>query len=283
MKDARVAAVVATYNRKELLRKCCQALLSQTRPLNEIIVIDGNSTDGTDQMLKQEFPQVTYIRLRENMGSSGHFHEGIKLAYEKGHDWIWIMDDDVVPYKDTLEKLLSEVVGKKAKAIVPKMVNDLQKPYDNSKPSPLFAGGLISRDCVGAVGLPLKEFFIYCDDTEYWWRLNKRKFLVLQSKQALVQHTDWANQPKRLKKILGIKIQRPVYPDWKSYYIIRNHILLHIIHKKIFSALLFATFGAVKEIFACSLTGQYAKVPYIVRGTIDGVFLRKGKRVTPPY
>jgi GT2 family glycosyltransferase len=278
----KVAAVVATYNRKKILRKNLQALLSQSRPLDEIIVIDGNSRDGTDLMMKFEFPQVTYVRLNENMGASGHFHEGIKLAYRKGYDWIWVMDDDVVPNKNTLELLLHEAIREKKAVIVPKMVDDLQKPY-SGKPGLLFAGGLFSRSSIKAVGLPLKEFFIYWDDIEYLWRLNKIHITVLQSEQALVQHTDWSNQPKKVKKILWIKVQMPIYPDWKAYYLMRNIILLHIIHKKILSALLIAIGGTMIEIFAYLLTGQYAKVPYIVRGAVDGILLRKGKRTIPPY
>jgi len=46
-----------------------------------------------------------YVKLSENIGSAGGFGEGLKLAYEKGHDWIWVMDDDAVPMADALEKL----------------------------------------------------------------------------------------------------------------------------------------------------------------------------------
>ena len=278
----KIAAVIATYNRKELLKKCLEALLNQTRPLNEIIVVDGNSSDGTDLMMKNEFPQVTYVRLRENEGASGHFHEGMKLAYIKGHDWIWVMDDDAVPSKDALELLLREVTTKGGDVIVPRMANDLERPCD-SKLGLLFVGGLFSRDTIKAVGLPLKEFFIYYDDIEYEWRLRKAGMVILQSERALVKHADWANQPKRVRKFLWINIQRPIYPDWKAYYLIRNGILLHILYKKILSALFIATFGTVREMLAYTLTGQRGKIPYILKGAFDGLLQRKGKRVIPPY
>ena len=278
----KVAAVIATYNRKVILKRCLQALFNQTLPPDEVIVVDGNSSDGTDLMVKTEFPQVTYIRLRENMGASGHFHEGIDLAYRKGYNWIWVMDDDVVPNKDTLELLLREVIEKGGDVIVPKMVNDLRRPYDN-KPGLLFAGGLFSRNSIKTVGLPLKEFFIYYDDVEYKRRLKRAQIAILQSEQAIVQHTDWANQPKEVKKFLWMKIQRPIYPDWKAYYLIRNRILLHVLYKEMRSALYTATYGTMKEVFAYVLTRQYGKVPYIIRGAIDGILQRKGKRVAPPY
>ena len=52
--DLRVAAVVVTYNRKELLMECLEALLRQTRPLQAIYIIDNASTDGTPELLHRE-------------------------------------------------------------------------------------------------------------------------------------------------------------------------------------------------------------------------------------
>ena len=42
-----VAAVVVTFNRSRLLLECLQALLTQTRPIDRIILVDNASTDGT--------------------------------------------------------------------------------------------------------------------------------------------------------------------------------------------------------------------------------------------
>jgi rhamnopyranosyl-N-acetylglucosaminyl-diphospho-decaprenol beta-1,3/1,4-galactofuranosyltransferase len=35
--------------------------------------------------------------LKKDVGGAGQFFVGLRLAYEKGFDWIWLMDDDVVP------------------------------------------------------------------------------------------------------------------------------------------------------------------------------------------
>ena len=105
-----VAAVIVTYNRKELLAECILALLNQTHPLNKIFVIDNASTDGTYIMLERKGflnnSKISYHALPENMGSSGGFAEGIKKAHEEGFDWIWIMDDDSEPAPNALELLL---------------------------------------------------------------------------------------------------------------------------------------------------------------------------------
>ncbi len=88
MKPISICAVVPTFNRKVLLTACLTALLSQTRPLDEIILIDNASTDGTEELVKARFSQVTYVKLPENTGPAGGVGAGMRLAYEKGHDWI---------------------------------------------------------------------------------------------------------------------------------------------------------------------------------------------------
>jgi rhamnopyranosyl-N-acetylglucosaminyl-diphospho-decaprenol beta-1,3/1,4-galactofuranosyltransferase len=62
-KHETVAAVVVTYNRKELLRQCLGGILAQTRPVDAIYVVDNASTDGTDQMIAAEYAdRVIYER-----------------------------------------------------------------------------------------------------------------------------------------------------------------------------------------------------------------------------
>jgi GT2 family glycosyltransferase len=50
---------------------------------------------------------VHYVRMHENTGGAGGFHEGVKRGYEKGNDWLWLMDDDVEPLYDGLENMLN--------------------------------------------------------------------------------------------------------------------------------------------------------------------------------
>ncbi|MCS7279986.1 MAG: glycosyltransferase, partial [Thermodesulfobacteriaceae bacterium] len=129
-----VCAVVVTYNRKKLLLECLEAIRRQTSPVQGIYIIDNASTDGTPEFLREngyirELPpenlaepwereftienlvdgqeiRVHYVRMHENTGSSGGYHEGVKRAYEKGYDWLWLMDDDVEPTSHTLHKLI---------------------------------------------------------------------------------------------------------------------------------------------------------------------------------
>jgi GT2 family glycosyltransferase len=281
----KIAAVIATYNRKELLRECLQALLNQTRPPNEIIVIDGNSSDGTDLMMKIEFPQITYIRLKENMGASGHFYEGIKLAYRKGYDWIWVMDDDAEPKTDTLKKLIKWSNLKDAIVLAPVVINEsmeiqkvhrgnisfddnaifslIQKPlteekYYSNVPVEItftsFVGPLISRKAILKAGLPRKEFFIYNDDVEYSMRLIKVGKIYLIPTAYILHKVKTRSNNLVEKKFFRKKIYFvPYYKLWRSYYGTRNIIYLRRIYstnkfKFIISVLILWCYWAIRII-----------------------------------
>src|SRR5438046_10042173 len=78
------------------------------------------STDGTAEMLDEagflEDGRIELCRLPTNTGSAGGFHAGMRRAYEAGHAWLWLMDDDGYPAPDCLERLLAgrrklDVVG----------------------------------------------------------------------------------------------------------------------------------------------------------------------------
>lgn len=234
-----VAAVVVTYNRKELLAQCLDALLAQTRPLDAIYVIDNASTDGTAEMIAQEYANcVIHERLPTNTGGAGGFHHGLRHAFEDNYDWIWVMDDDCIPDRDALEKLLphsttasvlnSTVVSSanpsRLAFCVPvrtrfgwsRPVRDLTKLRSASKERRIpwalpFNGTLVHRAVVRDCGLPLKDLFIWGDEVEWFLRVRRRykTWLIVDS---VVRHPASAD-PKQV-------------PAWKYYYRVRNQLYI---------------------------------------------------------
>ena len=96
----RVCAVVVAFNRSAMLFSCLERLRAQSRPLDAILVVNNASTDDTAAMVRREFPGVTLLDLPENGGGAGGFHAGMKHAFEEGFEWLWLMDDDVLPAPD---------------------------------------------------------------------------------------------------------------------------------------------------------------------------------------
>lgn len=189
-----VAAVVVTYNRVDFLAQLLPTLLEQHRPLDQIYVVDNASTDGTEAYLAEQAakePRLTVLRLAENTGGSGGFHAGVVQAYRDGHDWFWLMDDDVIALPDGLEGLLRFadrsgcIHGRRidfhgGPFFWQPRINEflgiplpyLQDPFAGGEDvfetnSGVFEGMLVSRPVVAAIGPPDPRFFITWDDAVY--------------------------------------------------------------------------------------------------------------------
>ncbi len=102
--NSKTAAVVVTYNRKDLLEKCIDRLRQQKNAACDIIIVDNASTDGTADMIKCQYnvPEVIYMNTGANLGGAGGFQYGVKQAVLLGYEYVWIMDDDTLPQETAL-------------------------------------------------------------------------------------------------------------------------------------------------------------------------------------
>ncbi|MWL11388.1 glycosyltransferase, partial [Escherichia coli] len=70
-----VIAVIVTYNRKALLLKVIDAVINQSYPLKKILIIDNNSTDGTEMFISNRLSDVVkYKNTGGNLGGAGGFY-----------------------------------------------------------------------------------------------------------------------------------------------------------------------------------------------------------------
>ena len=98
----KVAAVVPHWNRRDLIQTLLANLAQQTRPLDEIIVVDNGSTD--DSAAVAELAGAKVVRLERNLGFAAAVNRGIQAA---GAEWIAILNNDVTLAPDWLERLLA--------------------------------------------------------------------------------------------------------------------------------------------------------------------------------
>ena len=113
---ADVSLVISVWNRKEDLRENLQALMVQTIPPREIIVVDNDSTDGTPEMVIAEFPDVHLIRMpHSKYGACETFNVGFSSA--RGA-YVGILDDDVVLPPDYVEKMLAEFAAEPETTVI---------------------------------------------------------------------------------------------------------------------------------------------------------------------
>ena len=208
----RVCAVLVTFNRKSLLRVCLNSLLQQTRPVDEILIVDNASSDGTPELLREEFPQLPSLRLDSNTGGAGGFAAGMKRAYDEGFNWIWVMDDDIEMVPTALQGLLSfsdvgdlitpckmhpnglliwEAIWNPA-ACSP-LTLTRNKSFANGKRWTLvafsnFEGALIRRNVIERSGLPDPRYFIGGDDSMYGLRAHFHARVIYADTLAVVKH-----------------------------------------------------------------------------------------------
>lgn len=191
-----VVTIVVTYNRLNLLKENIDALLLQTVS-TDILIIDNNSTDGTREYIDNlNNEKIKYKNTGKNLGGAGGFAYGIKKATEMGYKYAWIMDDDSIPESNALEMLM-DVVGTGIPfsflasmvywtdgRIFPMNRPTIQTIKDenvsmirNCKVFPIencsFVGCFFPLNLTYQVGLPISEFFIYGDDSEYTRRLRR--------------------------------------------------------------------------------------------------------------
>ena len=231
MASANVVAVIVTFNRASLLPQVIEAVCRQTRPPDSIVVVDNNSTDGTQQIIKDLSKNASLINLKQeqNFGGAGGFGAGIEHALKIGADWVWIMDDDVSAHSDCLEQLLAGC--KSSEFLHPRRFDPLgdevgmnwitdpitlihsHVPIDLNEPTvqlrhigaACFEGALISRRIIEAIGIPEASYFIALDDFVYGMKAAYYTDVTIVTSA-------------RMDRLLPYAATTP----WKAYFVLRN-------------------------------------------------------------
>src|SRR5690349_20181236 len=89
-KRGSIAAAIAVYNGANLIRRSVDSILAQTRPADEVLVVDDGSTDRTGEVVREYGSRVRYIR-QENSGVSTARN---RAAREATSEWIAFLDHD---------------------------------------------------------------------------------------------------------------------------------------------------------------------------------------------
>ena len=284
-----ITALVVTYNRLDLLKECLNAIKSQTLPVQKIIVVDNNSSDGTTEYLHQlADSNMKICFMKKNLGGSGGFFEGIKYFVENNYgEYLWIMDDDTIPQTDALSKLVQAAGDKnfgflasnvrwidKSAAVMNVPVVDQRKwnqnfDKDNFLPTVIlvsFVSILIPKIVIEKVGLPYKEFFIWGDDTEYTSRISQQ-FTSYFVPKSIVIH--------KMKQNCGVDIITDQSNRLDRYfYSFRNRTFLA--QKKHGKVKLKSYAGMdwelLRVIFGPSVDKRFQKSKIILHGMIAGRF-----------
>lgn len=100
-----IHVIIVTYNAMKWAERCFTSLRHSSVQV-QCIVIDNGSSDGTQEYIKNHFPEVHFIQSEQNLGFGKANNIGIETAYKKGADFFYLMNQDAWLYEESLEKLL---------------------------------------------------------------------------------------------------------------------------------------------------------------------------------
>ena len=285
---ASATIAIVTYNRSGLLTRLLESITRMDPKPGHVVIIDNASVDDTTELVEsfrdRLGTELVYKRLETNTGGSGGFSEGMRVAYELGSTWMWLMDDDVEVLPDGLGRM-----GAWAPRF--KSIQGRRYDYDGSEfywqyrvaeplgiPIPFapagfdesgfkemnsgcFEGMFIHRDIVAEIGLPDPRFFIYWDDQMYGWLASRKTTSVIVNEFVL-------RRTREIKQWdMGIRHMNASSNAYR-YYIMRNrgHMKNYYRSLGVYNPVLFGagtalTFG--KELI------RLLAVEHTVRGTIE--------------
>lgn len=99
MRNHSISVVIPSYNRAHPLTQALQSVYAQSHPADEVIVVDDGSTDNSETVVRQQYPDVIYIK-QANRGVSAARNHGIRLAQS---EWIALLDSDDTWHAQKLE------------------------------------------------------------------------------------------------------------------------------------------------------------------------------------
>jgi GT2 family glycosyltransferase len=206
-RDARLVAVVVTYNSARWYRNCLRSLLADAPAPAATIVIDNASTDGTANGIAAEFPDVRLVRHPANLGASTGWNRGVEEALALDATHVLLLNPDTIICKGLCRGLLEMQQAHPDYGVL----GPVQYDYDGTEPDPFFAkmypteereglpdpfetetvigaAMLVARKVFTTIGGFDPTYFVYGEEDDFCRRARYHGFRVGITRRAAVRH-----------------------------------------------------------------------------------------------
>jgi len=223
-----VSVVIVSYNSARVIRACLESLAAEAAAgVLEVIVVDNASADDTVETVKREFPWVTVVAGRENLGYSKGVNAGIRRARGR---YLFILNPDTVVRRGAIHQLLdfaektpgAGVVGprlvfhdgtvqlscrrfytftvlllrrtplgrifKGARPVRDHLMLDFDHASTREVDWVLGAAMFVRRDAIESVGMMDERFFLYFEDVDWCYRMKQKGLKVYYLADAVIEH-----------------------------------------------------------------------------------------------
>lgn len=236
MNYPKVSIIVLTWNNYTDTKECIESLVKITYPNYEIVVVDNGSQDGSIQKIHLEFPNLTYIFNKENLGFTGGNNVGMKYAVESGTEFLLVLNNDTTVKNDFLEPLVEDMLHDEKIGIIGPII------YYYDAPEQLYAAGrrlvfwrrnpkefnlfrdkeeidgvigccmLIRKELIKKIGYFCEQYFLGWEEVDYCLQAKKAGYRIVCEKKSEI----WHKSRRTLNKV----------PVLEAYYSSRNKLLL---------------------------------------------------------
>ncbi len=192
--NSHISVIVVTYNRREYLKNCLNSILQQDYPSFDILVIDNNSSDGTVEMLKLEYPTLKTILLDKNFGCPGARNIGV---LNSTGEILFFVDDDGLLERNVLSIVAEEMASEEEiGALVCAILENghwLIRPTETEKKIRTYVHdfrgqGAIRRSVFEKVGLYPGDFYYGAEETDLAIRMIAAGYRIVFQPNALTHH-----------------------------------------------------------------------------------------------
>jgi len=247
-----ISVIIPTFNRVHCLSRAIDSVLKQTVQPQSIIVVDDGSDDGSEQLVSQAYPQVTYKRIN-NSGVSAARNVGIQQV---STDWIALLDSDDEWLPNKLERQIS-LLGESPDCKLchteeiwvrnGKRVNQMNKHQKSGgwifeKCLPLCAispsSVLLHKSLFEEVGL-FREDLPACEDYDLWLKICSKYPVLFLDEPAIIKyggHDDqlskkyWGMDRFRIKALSEFIQEKTLSPEQEKQALamLKNKIAIYV-------------------------------------------------------
>jgi GT2 family glycosyltransferase len=221
MKNPSVLISVLNYNNFNSTKKCVNSLIQYIRDGEEIFIIDNNSPDNSFIKLKDTFKTIKVVKSKVNGGYASGHKIAVDYAINNNFELIWILNNDLTVREKTLIELSKAYIKNglalygsiTLKSEKPDIINfgggkidDISKPFNYNSYENISLENYNNKTGFRAVqsiegssfvipakvikkhGFMREDFFMYVEETDYCYRLNKLGIKSYVVPESIVVH-----------------------------------------------------------------------------------------------
>ncbi len=289
MKEQPLVSIVSVqYGHPEVTLEMIQSLKQISYSPIEIIVVDNGSPDGNPDIVKEKFPEIIYIKSKENLGFAGGNNLGFEVAKGK---YILMLNNDTEVEKDFLEPLVEKMENDPNIGIVSPKIRFFHSPdtlqyvgYEPINPITQRGGAkgfgekdkgqyeedveasyghgaamMIPMKVIKEVGLMADVFFLYYEELDWAHRIRNAGYKIYYVHNSLIYHKESISTGGRVSSL-------------RAYYMTRNRILYlrrNFFGFTYFLALIYQMLVAIPK---NALSSAFRGGPKYIRAYNKGVF-----------